>query len=66
VEVTWNLVLGYPLDVIILTRGWLCFVFKTPEDAKKVLNQVWLVKDGSLMLKKMALRFQPGEGGLSF
>jgi len=38
VEVTWYPVLGYLHDVFILTRGWLCFVFKTLNDMGLILQ----------------------------
>jgi hypothetical protein len=47
----WGPVLGYLLVVYILTRGWYCFVFKQSEDVELVLKSVWVVNQGSLMLK---------------
>jgi len=38
-------------------KGWFYFIFRTLEDAERVLQQVWVVNDGSLMLKCWHLVF---------
>jgi hypothetical protein len=53
----WGPVLGYSPDAYILCKGWYCFMFKSLEDADQILNSVWIVKSGSLMLKRLARSF---------
>jgi hypothetical protein len=43
----------------LLTRGWFCFVFKSSVDAELVLKAVWVVNQGSLMLKRWHCAFNP-------
>jgi hypothetical protein len=59
VEATWNSLLGYTPEMVILTRGWYSFIFKTPEDSSKILQNTWVVNGGSLMLKRWRLGFEP-------
>lgn len=51
--------LGILLKVFILLKRWFCFLFNSSLDAEKILSKVWLVKRGSLMLKKWHPGFNP-------
>jgi hypothetical protein len=44
---------------MILIRGWFCFIFRTPEDSMKILQETWILNGGSLMLKRWRVGFDP-------
>jgi hypothetical protein len=52
VVVTWGPVLEYLPEVFIMSKGWYCFLFQSPEDAEEILNKAWVVNNWSLMLKR--------------
>jgi hypothetical protein len=54
VLVTWL----YP-EIMVLNRGWFCFIFRSPEDAEKILGGFWLCRNGSLMVKIWYIGFNP-------
>ena len=56
---TWSPLLGYTPKSMILTWGWYCFIFKTPKDSMKVLQDTWVLNGGSLMLKRWRVGFDP-------
>lgn len=55
----WGPILGYIPVVYILCKGWFFFMFKTEEDVIHILSMVWIVKSGSLMLKRWHVAFNP-------
>jgi hypothetical protein len=55
----WGPVLSYIPEAYIFSKGWFCFLFQSPEDAEQILNKVWIVKNGSLMLKCWHVAFNP-------
>jgi hypothetical protein len=65
-EKTWEPVLGYSSEVWYLPRGWLGFVFKTPEDTELILGKFWGYEGGSLMLKRWRIHFDPNSEYFSF
>jgi hypothetical protein len=54
--------LGYAPKTVTLTRGWYCFIFRSPEDSMKVLQDTWVLNGGSLMLKIWRVGFDPVSG----
>jgi hypothetical protein len=59
VEANLGVLLGYVPETFILLKGWFCFIFRNSEDVERVLQKVWLVNDGSLMLSRWHLGFNP-------
>jgi hypothetical protein len=59
VEQVWVPILGYTPEIIYLTKGWLGFICKSPEDAKLLLENRWVNGGSSLMLKKWRVAFDP-------
>jgi hypothetical protein len=55
----WGPVLGYTPIVYIICKGWYFFLYKSAEDTNRILNSVWIVKGGSLMLKRWHVAFNP-------
>jgi len=47
------------LETYILLKGWFYFIFRNLKDAEKVLQRFWVANDGSLMLKRWHLVFNP-------
>jgi len=47
----WLPRLGYILTFMTLPCGWFSLLFKTPEDAKSILNLFWDYKGGNLIMK---------------
>ena len=37
-KVTWEPILGYAPELLMLPRGWFGFVFKSPEDSTRILE----------------------------
>jgi hypothetical protein len=56
---SWEPLLGYSPEVLSLPRGWMGFVFKSPEDSELVLNKFWSYDGGSMMLKRWRISFNP-------
>lgn len=44
---------------MVLNRGWLCFICRSLEDAEKILGGFWLCHNGSLMVKRWYIGFNP-------
>jgi len=47
----WQPILGYSPEVNYLTKGWLGFIFHSPEDSSLLLSRLWVFGGSSLMLK---------------
>ena len=45
--------------MVTLIRGWFCFIFRTPEDSIKILQETWIVNGCNLMLKTWRVGFDP-------
>jgi hypothetical protein len=58
-EENWSPILGYVLEVFVLIKGWYCFLFKDGGDAELILQSKWVVRAGSLMLKRWHTTFNP-------
>jgi hypothetical protein len=58
-QTTWRPILSYVPEITYLTQGWLCFKFKTPEDSTSILERLWTLDGGSLMLKRWRIIFDP-------
>jgi len=58
-EKNWEPRLGYLLDTSFLPRGWFCLCFRNEKDANSILEGLWLVGEGSLMLKRWTHTFNP-------
>jgi hypothetical protein len=62
----WKPLLGYMPEILSLSRGWMGFMFKNPEDSELVLSKFWSFDRGSLMLKRWRLSFNPATEYFSF
>jgi hypothetical protein len=56
-ERVWVPVLGYLLEIIFLTKGWVGIICVSPEDAELLLTRKWINGKSSLMLKTWRLAF---------
>jgi hypothetical protein len=56
---SWVPILGYEPEMFVLTKGWMGFVCKTPEDADLLLNKFWVIGGNTLMLKRWRVAFDP-------
>jgi hypothetical protein len=65
-NITWEPFLGYLPDLLTLLRGWFGFVFRSPEDAVKILENFWVFEGGNLMLKRWRLKFDPATEYFSY
>jgi hypothetical protein len=63
---SWKPLLGYIPRVLHLQHGWLGFIFRTPEDSVRILDMFWAVGNGSLMLKRWRLSFNPSTEYFSY
>jgi hypothetical protein len=59
VEQVWSPFLGYTPEVLYLTKGWLGFICKSPEDVTLLLENRWVNGGSSLMLKRWRVAFDP-------
>jgi len=59
VHTTWRPIMGYAPEITRLTQDWLCFKFKTLEDTTTILEWLWTLDGGSLMLKIWRISFNP-------
>jgi hypothetical protein len=59
VHSNWWPLIGYDLEITHLTHGWICFCFKTPEDCTLILERLWTLDGGSIMLKRWRISFDP-------
>jgi hypothetical protein len=55
----WKPLLGYLPKTLLLQQGWLGFIFRKPEDTVLILERFWAFDEGSLMLKRWRLGFNP-------
>jgi hypothetical protein len=59
-------VLGYTLELIHLTKGWLGVISFSPEDVETLLKGRWMNGGSSIMLKKWRVAFNPETEYFSF
>jgi hypothetical protein len=59
VLLNWVPILGYALEMLHLTKGWMGFIFKSLEDASLLLNRFWVLGKSTLMLKRWRVAFDP-------
>jgi hypothetical protein len=62
----WVPLLGYAPEILYLTKGWLGFICKTPEDATLLLDSRWVFGGSSLMLKRWRVAFDPSTEHFQF
>jgi len=61
VQNSWRPFLGYVPEISFLTRGWLSFHLCSPKDSTLILDWLWQLDDGNLMLKRRRISFDPSE-----
>jgi len=66
IKENWTPLLNYSPRILILQQGWLGFIFRKPEDTVIILERFWAFDDGSLMLKRWRLSFNPATEFFSF
>jgi hypothetical protein len=59
VHKTWTPILGYAPEILYLTKGWMGFICKTPEDVTILLDRFWVLGGSTLMLKRWRVAFDP-------
>jgi hypothetical protein len=59
VRMYWYPLLGYEPQVLYLPRGWFGFKFNSVEDTSLILEKLWSFDEGSLMLKRWRINFDP-------
>jgi hypothetical protein len=59
VKEQWAPLLGYSPDILHLTKGWMGFLCKTPEDVSRLLEKPWINGGSSLLLKRWRVAFDP-------
>jgi hypothetical protein len=59
VQNTWTPLLGYVPEILDLTKGWVGFICRTPEDVSILLDRFWVLGGSSLMLKRWRVAFDP-------
>jgi len=57
IKLKWFPLLGYCPDVLYLKKGWLCFYYRSLEDASLLLSSLWVFGGSSLMLKCWRMAF---------
>ena len=55
----WKPLIHYVPSISLLANKWLVFVFIEESDASLILEKLWLVFDGSLVLKRWHSGFDP-------
>ena len=55
----WKPFLSYVPAISLLVRGWIVFVFLEDAHATEVLNRLWRVGKGSLVLDRWHVNFDP-------
>jgi hypothetical protein len=58
-EKSWNPSLGYTPEVLYLAKGWLGFIYRSPEDTNILLASRWVFGGSSLMFKRWRGAFDP-------
>jgi hypothetical protein len=66
VESTWKPLLGYSPEVFYVARGWLGFKCRNPEDASLLLESLWVVEGGNIILKHWRITFDPSKDYFQF
>jgi len=59
VKLHWLPILGYEPEVFYLSRGWFDFKFHTSYDTSNFLERLWSFDEGSLVLKRWKISFDP-------
>jgi hypothetical protein len=59
VDLSWKPLLGYAPEVIFLTKGWMGFLCKSPENVNVLLSHKWIITGSNLMIKRWCLAFNP-------
>ena len=49
--------MSYAPELLTLPRGWFGFVFKSPEDSTRIIENFWVFEGVNLMLKRWRLKF---------
>jgi hypothetical protein len=52
-------VIGYVPNMYSLSKGWIGFLCRSPEDVATLLNFFWVDDTNSLMIKRWRLAFNP-------
>ena len=55
----WKAILNYIPTISLLANQWLVIVFIEDDDATHILNTLWTVDNGSLVLRRWNSRFDP-------
>ena len=55
----WKPFLTYVPSISLLVRGWIVFVFLEDSHASEVLSRLWRVGNGSLVLDRWHVNFDP-------
>ena len=55
----WKPLFNYIPTISLLSRGWIVFVFLDPAHCSKVLDQMWRVGKGSIVLGRWHANFDP-------
>ena len=55
----WKPILTYVSTISLLANGWLVFVFLEDKEASKMLNSLWKIDKGSLVLSRWRVDFDP-------
>lgn len=58
-EKAWKPLLGYVPELFHLTKGWLGYLCRSPEDVALLLTKRWLNGGSSLMVKRWPVDFSP-------
>ena len=61
-EHRWKTFLGYSPKIFHLSKGWLDFICRSPEDVTRLLDSTWLFGGCSLLLKHWRVAFDPEKG----
>jgi len=59
IQKTWEPILVYLSEIHYLTKGWIGFICRTPEDATLLLDRFWSLWGSTLMLKRWRVAFDP-------
>ena len=55
----WKPILTYVPTISLLANRWLVFVFLDDSDASRILDSLWTIGDGSLVLSQWHTNFDP-------
>jgi hypothetical protein len=65
-KASWEPIMGYSVELLMLPRGWFSFVFKSLEDSTRILERFWVFEGNNLMLKRWRLKFDLATKYFSF